>query len=70
MLAEKSKPKSTNQQIKSNIKIVGIAQKHFHLCKSRNIHTHEILKYNLIPGANPLFDGDLKADSMKNELIK
>ena len=56
MLTEKSKPKSTSQQIKSNSKIIGIAQKHFDLCKSRNIPIHEILKYDLIPGANHLFE--------------
>ena len=59
MLTEKSKPKSTSQQIKSNSKIIGIAQKHFDLCKSRNIPTHEILKYDLISSANLLFDGDV-----------
>ena len=59
MLTEKLKPKSTSQQIKSNSKIVRIAQKHFDICKSRNITTHEILKYDLIPSANLLFDKDL-----------
>ena len=52
------------------LKILGIAQKHFDLCKSRNIPTYEIHKYDLIPSANPLFDGDLTTKPMKNELIK
>ena len=70
MLTEKLKPKSTSQQIKSNSKIVRIAQKHFDICKSRNITTHEILKYDLIPSANLLFDKDLTTKPIKNELIK
>ena len=70
MLTEKSKPKSTSQQIRSNCKIIGIAQKHFDLCKSRNIPTHEILKYDLISSANLLFDGDVTAKPMKNNSMK
>ena len=70
ILTEKSKPKSTGKQIKSNSKIVGIAQKYFDLCKKRNIPTQKIFKYDLIPSANPLFDGDLTTKAMKNKLIK
>ena len=54
-ITEKSKLKSTSQQIKSNSKVVGIAQKHFDLCKSRNISTTSLTLAGLF---QPLLTGN------------